>query len=264
MPRDDRISSVIVHGSRRRRVAAVLAVVALTLTGACAGGGEEGPDGGGAGSSSVPTKDITFETSDGVELAGRLFGEGEIGVALAHMYPADARSWYGGAEALAEAGYMTLAFNFRGYAPSEGDKSPSKAADDVRGATAALRREGAKHVALVGASMGGTASIVAAEDREALAVVAISAPARFMTIDAIIVAQNVQRPVLLMAARGDSEAFESLSELERALPNPDTKIFDSDAHGTALIDERPEAVEEIISFLQRYAPSDGVALTPEP
>jgi hypothetical protein len=100
-----------------------------------------------------------------------------------------------------------------------------------------------------------------------VAVVVISAPIRFMSLDATIAATNVQRPVLLMASRGDSEAFESLGALERSLPNPeDTKIYDGDAHGTSLLDARPEAVEEIVAFLKRYAPTarNAVTTSPEP
>lgn len=207
--------------------------------------------------SGVAQRETTFTTSDGIDLTGRVFGRGKVGVVLSHMYPSDAKSWYPAAEQLASAGYMALAFNFRGYADSDGEKAPSKAALDVRAGIAELKERGARDIALVGASMGGTASIVAAEDRIPLAVVAISAPARFMTLDAIANAQIIQRPVLLVAARGDDEAFSSLQELERALPNPDTKIYEGEAHGTALLDDRPEALDQIISFLQRYAPTDG-------
>lgn len=232
--------------------------MALTgATAACAGNGSAGDDR----SSSVPERTLTFRTSDDVELSGRLFGKSSVGVVLSHAYPAEATSWYTAAKDFAAAGYMALAFDFRGYGGSGGEKSPSKAATDIQAAEAELRRRGAKDLALVGASMGGTASIVAAEDRTALAVVALSAPARFMTIDAIAVAQNVQRPVLLMTARGDADAFTALQELERALPNPDTKIYEGEAHATALLDDRPEALDEIISFLRRYAPADGVAET---
>ena len=226
-----------------------------------------GSDGGSAtddGGSDVRERAVRFTTSDKVDLTGRLFGSGRVGVVLAHMYPADAESWYGPAKELAAAGYLALAFNFRGYADSEGEKSPSKAALDVRAAVAELQDRGAKDVALVGASMGGTASIVASEDRIPLAVVAISAPARFMTLDAIAVSQNVQRPVLLMAARENDVDFRALQELERALPNPDTKLYNGDAHGTNLLSDRPEAVDEIVSFLQRYAPTNGSATTQGP
>lgn len=232
-----------------------LAALALLIV-AC--GGDDGPSTADQ-KSRVVERDVSFETTDDVDLTGRVFGRGRVGVVLSHMYPSDAKSWYEPAKDLAAAGYMALAFNFRGYADSDGEKAPSKASTDVRAAVAELKDRGARNVALVGASMGGTASIVAADDRTPLAVVAISAPARFMTLDAISVAQNVQRPVLLMASQGDADAFRSLQELERALPNPDTKIYDGDAHGTALLADRPESIDVILTFLRRYAPTNGVA-----
>jgi pimeloyl-ACP methyl ester carboxylesterase len=112
--------------------------------------------------------------------------------------------------------------------------------------------------------LGGTASIVAAEQLGALAVVSVSAPLRFMGLDAPAIAGRIQRPVLLMAARGDGPAFAAAEDLERALPNPETKLYDGDAHGTNLLADRPEAVDEIIAFLRRYAPLDRSLPTNEP
>jgi pimeloyl-ACP methyl ester carboxylesterase len=204
----------------------------------------------------VRERDVRFETSEGLTLTGRLFGRGKVGVTLAHMFPADATSWYPYARRLARAGYMSVAFNFRGYATSEGDKAVTKAPDDVETAMRFLRRAGARDVVFIGASMGATASIMAAETLDALAVVSVSAPLRFMGLDAPAVAGRVQRPVLLLAARGDGPAFTAVQELERGVPNPETKIYEGDAHGTNLLADRPEAIDEIIQFLRRYAPLD--------
>lgn len=229
------------------------AVVALllVLTAACASG-DNAPEVGEA--SSVRARDVRFETSDGLELSGRLFGSGRVGVTLAHMFPADARSWYPAAEKIAEAGYLVLAFNFRGYATSEGDRSTARAPRDLEAARDFLVEQGAQELTLVGASMGGTASLVAADALDPLAVVCISAPRRFMGLDAEAIATRLQRPVLLIASRDDGEALSNLERLARSLPNPDTKIFEGSAHGTDLLDARPEAVDVIIEYLERYAP----------
>ncbi|MGH7859990.1 MAG: alpha/beta fold hydrolase, partial [Candidatus Binatia bacterium] len=80
-----------------------------------------------------------------------------------------------------------------------------------------------------------------------------------MGLDAEAVATSIQRPVLLLASRDDGEALGNLERLQRALPNPDTKIYEGSAHGTDLLDSRPEATDEIVTFLERYAPPD----TPE-
>jgi pimeloyl-ACP methyl ester carboxylesterase len=193
-----------------------------------------------------------------------LFGRGKVGVTLAHMFPADATSWYPAARRLAREGYMALAFNFRGYATSEGEKHIGNAPLDIEAAAQLLERSGARDVAFVGASMGGTASIVAAETLDPLCVVSVSSPLRFMGLDAPAVAGRVQRPVLLIAARGDGPAFSAVGELERGLPNPETKLYEGDAHGTNLLEDRPGAIDEIITFLRRYAPLERSVPTEAP
>jgi alpha/beta superfamily hydrolase len=246
---------------RTRNLIKLVLILALFAS-ACGRGGEPGNGGEG---SDVAERDVTFETNDDVKLAGRLFGKGRVGVVMAHEYPVnDASGWYTPAREFARAGYMGLAFNFRGYGSSDGPKAIEKATSDVQAAMAELKERGARDVVLVGASMGGTASIIAAENQEPLAVVAISAPTTFMGLDAQLVSTRIQRPVMLMASRGDEQAFEALEVLERALPNPEeTRIYEGNAHGTALLDDRPEAIEEIVKFLERYAPKKQPTTTAE-
>lgn len=239
----------------------LLAALWLLLVMAC--GGNAAPDPAGD-QVAVSERDVRFETSNGLTLTGRLFGRGNVGVTLAHMFPADATSWYPAARRLAQAGYMAVAFNFRGYATSEGNKDVANGPADIQAAAQLLRDSGARDIVYVGASMGGTASIVASENRDPLAVVSVSAPLRFMGLDAPAVAGRVQRPVLLLAARSDGEAFSAVEELERSLPNPETKLYEGDAHGTNLLADRPEAIDEIVTFLKRYAPLDRSTPTTEP
>jgi hypothetical protein len=65
-----------------------------------------------------------------------------------------------------------------------------------------------------------------------------------------------------MAAKDDQPAITSLETLSRALPNPDTRLFDGNAHGTNLLAGHPEAVDALVTFLQRYAPSAQTSPTP--
>lgn len=244
----------VVKGGRRILIAAACLSLAAA---ACGGGkGSRASDDG----SKVAERAVRFDTSDGVTLSGRLFGSGRVGITLAHMAPADAESWYPHARTIAEAGYMALAFNFRGYANSEGTQNTTKAAVDVEAARDFLETEGARDFAYVGASMGGTASLIAARTTDALAVVAISAPLRFRGLDAAPIAGAVQRPVLLMWSNGDEQAQQAVDDLESSLPNPETLGYEGSAHGTQLLDSKPEAVEEIVAFLKRYAPP----MPPEP
>ncbi len=156
----------------------LLLIATLLLAPACSGASSPSVDVAG----STP---ITFTTDDGVELAGRLFGpeDARAGVVLAHMLPADQRSWYPFAERLALQGYRVLTFDFRGYCPG-GDGGCSKATSrstrrrsDLRAAVGRLRDEGVQQVGIAGASMGGTAALmVAADDPGIGAIATLSAP----------------------------------------------------------------------------------------
>ena len=129
----------------RGRAALVLAVV-LSILASCE---SDVPIG-----STDGSKEITFTSSDGVTLSGRVFGpqEGSAGVVLAHMYPSDQSAWFDFAQRLGERGYRVLTFNFRGYCPggdagcSQGEKVISAIWQDVEGAVAALRDEGATRI----------------------------------------------------------------------------------------------------------------------
>src|SRR4051812_40896271 len=65
---------------------------------------------------------VAITATDGVQLVGHLYGTRGPGVVLAHMYPADQRSWTPMAEELARVGYRALTFDFRGYGESGGSK----------------------------------------------------------------------------------------------------------------------------------------------
>jgi alpha-beta hydrolase superfamily lysophospholipase len=79
---------------------------------------------------------------------------------------------------LQTAGYVVLVFDFRGHGQSEGKLDPPNAAVDVNTALAYLRSRhqvDERRIGLVGASMGGLASvIVGASDPDVRIVVAIS------------------------------------------------------------------------------------------
>jgi pimeloyl-ACP methyl ester carboxylesterase len=111
---------------------------------------------------------VTFEASDGVKLVGQVFGEGEVGVVLAHMgRPGDTASeWEALARALAERGYTALTYHRRGVCSergrcSSGSDDFASSWKDVVGASAFLRARGAEQIALIGASLGAMACLYA-------------------------------------------------------------------------------------------------------
>lgn len=239
------------------RLTVIAAVLALSAA-ACASDGPEADL-----SNSRP---VSFPSADGVQLEGRLFGDGSTAVVLSHMQPADQRSWFAFANRLADQGYLVLTYDFRGYCPggeggcSQGEQDISAIWQDVLGAEDFVRSQGATEVALVGASMGGTASLVAAgqEGEDVQAVVTLSAPESIegLVADAALL-QREQANKLFIAGTGDASAAASAEHLsEIALPPKRVAIIPADDHGTDLLTgSRGEEVQRLIeTYLEQFAP----------
>ena len=191
---------------------------------------------------------VSFESTDGVQLEGRMFGpEGATaGIVLAHMLPADQSSWFDFADQLGELGYRTLTFDFRGFCPggdagcSEGEMEASAIWQDVGGAVGLLRSEGVRRIGLVGASMGGTASLVfAAQDGSDIdAVVTLSAPA---AIDGLKAGPDVMQTVtaakLFLAGNVDATAAATATAFyDETLQPKRVEILTTDDHGTDILE----------------------------
>ncbi|NNK91283.1 MAG: alpha/beta fold hydrolase, partial [Acidimicrobiia bacterium] len=148
------------------------------------------------------TGPVTLTTTDGLLLEGTVAGEGDEWVVLAHMRPADMTSWEPFARELADAGFRSLAFNFRGYENSEGS---GFAVDiDTVAAVEFALASGAEAVWIIGASMGGTGALAAAAEVPGIkGVVTLSAPLVFEGVDGLAVARAAGVPVLPIAAAGD-------------------------------------------------------------
>ncbi len=109
-----------------------------------------------------------FQARDGVELVGRFWGGGAVGVILAHGFSQGEaqEGWLPFPAALAEGGYLALTFNFRGFCDSkgcsEGDMELENNWRDALAAIALMEERGVKKIFLIGASMGGLAVLRAA------------------------------------------------------------------------------------------------------
>jgi uncharacterized protein len=217
----------------------LVVVAAVTIAVACSAG------------SPTPTltgsTEVSFTTSDGVRLAGRLFGpqDAAFGVVLAHMLPADQSSWYPEAGHLAGQGYRVLTFDLRGYCPggdagcSQGTKDLNAAPTDLTAALSFLRENGPTRVALIGASVGGIAAlIVASQQTNVLAVVALSAPQVIDSLSAgTDVLANITGAKLFVAGLGDpAGAARAAESLDAQSPDPKRiEVVPTDDHGTDLL-----------------------------
>jgi len=196
---------------------------------------------------------VDFKATDEVPLRGYLFGKGSTGVILAHMYPADQKSWFPLAQKLAERGYLAMTFDFRGYGESGGEKVIAEIDRDLEGAYRFLQSK-VKRIFLVGASMGGTAAIRVASRNPTAGVVSLSAPIAFRGLVAQEASQKIEVPCLFVAAEGDAYAVTAAREFHKSVkcPKPLLLIVPGPEHGTHLFGS-PSAgkVEEaIFQFLK--------------
>jgi pimeloyl-ACP methyl ester carboxylesterase len=172
------------HRRRVRWIAASLTVMAL-LVAACSGTTSSGSNGDPAVQATTTTEGtlqpleqpssrcgppdakatlVRFQAADGTSLNGVLVGNGPAGVVLAHEYPDDLCGSWPFADYLAKKGLRAFAIDLRCFGRSacpQGD-ARGRVVDDLAAAVAELRRRGATRVALVGASMGGAAVLIAA------------------------------------------------------------------------------------------------------
>jgi dienelactone hydrolase len=171
------------HRRRALRIRVGLTVLALVTT-ACSGTSGSGPNGDGpaqattttvvalqpleqpasrCGTATTKATLVRFQAADGTSLNGVLVGRGSVGVVLAHQYPSDLCGFWPFATYLAKRGLRALAIDLRCFGRSacpEGD-ARGRVVEDLDAAAAELRRRGVTRVALVGASMGGAAVLIA-------------------------------------------------------------------------------------------------------
>jgi pimeloyl-ACP methyl ester carboxylesterase len=211
------------------------------------------------------SRPVSFTTGDGVELRGRLFeaDAASAGIVLAPAETTDQTSWFEQAESLADDGYRTLTFDFRGACQGGTTCPPADQAQwwrDVRSAVAYVRSLGSPRVAVVGAGAGGTAALVAAAvpTSRIAAVATVSAP--------ISAAGVVASPELLatapsaklfMAGNGDaSSAADAQSMYDLSLPPKRVEILPSADRGAELLqgNQGPNARAVLASWLARFLP----------
>ena len=110
--------------------------------------------------SAVTARPLWLTTGDGVRLYAIEAGRGPVAVALAHEGGDDLCGELPYARTLAASGLRVLAFDFRGWGHSAFPRRhPLALGRDLAAAVGELDRAGAKHVFLIGASMGGAAVV---------------------------------------------------------------------------------------------------------
>jgi pimeloyl-ACP methyl ester carboxylesterase len=260
------MSSIVMTPSRG--LVPLLSTLVLTLSTACGGGPPAaGPatsvsqPGGPAAGLACPSQ-LTGARQVRLQrgLGGLVYGSGRTGVVLAHQSNGDLCMWLPYAHTLAERGYRVLPFDFPGYGAST---DALVAIDDaVSEAARFLRSDGAGTIVLIGASMGGTASIAAAPRifPPVAGVVSLSAPTDYADARAIDAAKQLAVPVLYAAAE-DDQAYAAVAQaLYDATPATAARklvLVPSGGHGVPLVHDAagPPVGKDVDEFLKTYAPS---------
>lgn len=200
---------------------------------------------------------VSFPTDDGGVVYADLYGSGERGVVLAHGGRFTKESWAEQAQALSEAGFLTLAIDFRGRGQSRGGSGAMPGGDgayyDVLAAVRYLHRRGAHGVSVVGASFGGGAAARASVE---------AAPGE---IDRIVLIahspikepERIKGRKLFITSRDDSSGSGTLrlpsiqDQYERAPEPKELVILDGSAHAQHMFgtDQGPRLLSEILRFL---------------
>jgi pimeloyl-ACP methyl ester carboxylesterase len=170
---------------------------------------------------------LTIESA-GATLDAAVFGDGAVGIVLAHERGGSLCNWAPIAPDLADQGYRVLIFDFG---------APATVASDMLAATEELRRLGAKKIIVGGASLGGTAALMtAARARKVVGAFSLSAPAEYGNLEGLPAVRRFRGPVLFVAATEDSLFAEDARRLYRAAASRDKKllIVPGSEHGTAL------------------------------
>lgn len=187
---------------------------------------------------------VTVRGSDGRAIDALMMGTGHTGLVFANMSDNDLCGWLPMAQAMAKAGYRTAVFSYS----SGGDVA------NVVDVAKELGRRGATKLALLGASMGGTFVIGAANQVGAEALVELSAPSNWGGVDAEPLIKSVTVPTWMAVADGDDQFVPSAQRLYAAsgAKVKHLETLGGAQHGTGLL--TPALQKEIKDFLAQHAP----------
>ena len=198
---------------------------------------------------------ISFMTADGVTLSGHIFGSGDGGVILSHMWRDDESRWFDFASDLSDKGYSVLTYNFRGYGDSKEKRDVALIDRDLEAAVKTLKEHrNIEKLYLIGSSMGGTASIKVAAHESVSALVVLSAPVEISKLDSKNDVALVKAPKLFIYSENDVIANESAKYF---LDNGKEPIFSEalvgSEHGTDILygENGPRIKDMIVRFIDR-------------
>ena len=209
----------------------------------------------GVGSVEIPSEKFTLKA----DLYGKL--PSKRAVVLVHGSSWDALGWRDIAPHFVERGVTALALNLRGFDGSTGKTGryvpgkPWSPVTDVKAAIALLKERGVGEIALVGASLGGSAALGAAIEKDVESVVTISAPVKAVPDE---MSAMVRGRKLYVCAIGDTlgAAPNVLASFKALKPPKQLLFFGGKEHSRGMF-AAPygrEVIEAIVGFVAHGLP----------
>ncbi len=220
---------------------------------------------------SLPSQNINFVTTDGVSIKGTFIppvGLKAPLIMMLHQLGRDRQTYAPYWPMLREAGFALAAIDLRGHGESvkvgrqdikweDFDKTDWQAAkNDVLGLMRVVNKKrgvDVRNIGIMGASIGANLALNAlAGEPEIKAGVLLSPGLDYRGIETVKAIKNVSgKPLMIVAAKGDSYAYESSKSLSQEI-GPDTLYqMDGEAHGTAMLKSNPELLKIITQFFQK-------------
>jgi uncharacterized protein len=192
---------------------------------------------------------VTFAASDGTSIHGTLYGQGTTGIIISNMSDNAATDWDPFPATLAQHGYRVLTYQYRL------DATTTQDVHDLLSGIAWMRLQGVQRLALIGGSMGGLVTLMAAAQQSIATVVVLSAALSYgdvtLTTD---IAHRLTMPKLVVAASSDS--LTDPAALMRLLPLPSTEqLYPGFDHGATLL----TAHADLPGIIQSYLENNGAA-----
>lgn len=199
---------------------------------------------------------VTFDTPDGATINGELYGSGDTAVIFSVMGNCDP-GWREFAQLTAAQGLTSLTYLWRGCRESGSmdEDEIQKFVDDLRGAIAFMREQGATKIILVGASLGGCASAKLTVESQIDGLVVVASPPEIVQWGFAIEASDLDSDIpklFITAKEDDTVPVEATQELFNLAAEPkEWKTFPGTAHGTEIFDtqNKDEFQQTILEFI---------------
>ena len=209
---------------------------------------------------------VDFETSDNVSIVGNYWpSDSDRAVILVHMMPATKESWTPFADLLSRNNFAILSFDLRGHGESviqEDKKLDFKLFMDddhkksLLDIDAAVNFVDKKEIFIIGASIGANLALwYQSLHPEIKKIVLLSPGINYRGIDSLKIAKNISDKQQVFIASGDFDGSSPFTNtimsqsIASLLPHVYHKKINSSAHGSNLLIENIQLMQEIIDWL---------------